>query len=201
MSTTKHAFKLCKHIGKHGIMMVFSWMVIFFPRFMLVLLLPFSLPPARVNELVLSIQIVLTTLVDWIKIKRIVTVCSFYFREIACHVPYAIISVHWTKASVVHLSVVNFSHFRPFLQPLNWIWHNLTGSKYSTASTKFVFSDRFINKDGCLVTLHFVIITQFVIHYKLRWIATQFVTHRIANCIVMATQFVMYYKLRQNFII
>ena len=52
-----------------------------------------------------------------------------------------------------------------------------------------------------LVTLQFVIITQFVIHYKLRWIATQFVIHHISNCVVMATRFVMYYKLRQNFII
>ena len=51
------------------------------------------------------------------------------------------------------------------------------------------------------VTLQFVIITQFVIHYKLRWIATQFVIHRISNCVVRVTQFVMYYKLRQNFII
>ena len=51
------------------------------------------------------------------------------------------------------------------------------------------------------VTLQFVIITQFVINYKLRWIATQFVIHRISNCVVMATRFVMYYKLRQNFII
>ena len=51
------------------------------------------------------------------------------------------------------------------------------------------------------VTLQFVIITQFVIHYKLRWIATQFVIHRISNCVVKATRFVMYYKLRQNFII
>ena len=50
-------------------------------------------------------------------------------------------------------------------------------------------------------TLQFVIITQFVINYKLRWIATQFVIHRISNCVVMATRFVMYYKLRQNFII
>ena len=32
-------------------------------------------------------------------------------------------------------------------------------------------------------------------------IATQFVIHRISNCVVMATRFVMYYKLRQNFII
>ena len=53
----------------------------------------------------------------------------------------------------------------------------------------------------CCVTLQFVIITQFVIHYKLRWIATQFVIHRISNCVVTATRFVMYYKLRQNFII
>ena len=52
-----------------------------------------------------------------------------------------------------------------------------------------------------VVTLQFVIITQFVIHYKLRWIATQFVIHCISNCVVMATRFVMYYKLRQNFII
>ena len=51
------------------------------------------------------------------------------------------------------------------------------------------------------VTLQFVMITQFVIHYKLRWIATQFVIHRISNCVVRATRFVMYYKLRQNFII
>ena len=51
------------------------------------------------------------------------------------------------------------------------------------------------------VTLQFVIITQFVINYKLRWIATQFVIHRISNCVVMTTRFVMYYKLRQNFII
>ena len=52
-----------------------------------------------------------------------------------------------------------------------------------------------------VVTLQFVIITQFVINYKLRRIATQFVIHRISNCVVMATRFVMYYKLRQNFII
>ena len=51
------------------------------------------------------------------------------------------------------------------------------------------------------VTLQFIIITQFVINYKLRWIATQFVIHRISNCVVMTTRFVMYYKLRQNFII
>ena len=51
------------------------------------------------------------------------------------------------------------------------------------------------------VTLQFVIISQFVINYKLRWIATQFVIHRISNCVVMTTRFVMYYKLRQNFII
>ena len=59
----------------------------------------------------------------------------------------------------------------------------------------------FLSKISCFVTLQFVIITQFVIHNKLRWIATQFVIHRISNCVVMATRFVMYYKLRQNFII
>ena len=58
-----------------------------------------------------------------------------------------------------------------------------------------------MNPQRRCVTLQFVIITQFVIHYKLRWIATQFVIHRISNCVVRATRFVMYYKLRQNFII
>ena len=58
-----------------------------------------------------------------------------------------------------------------------------------------------IRGQGGHVTLQFVIITQFVINYKLRWIATQFVIHRISNCVVMTTRFVMYYKLRQNFII
>ena len=52
-----------------------------------------------------------------------------------------------------------------------------------------------------IVTLQFVIIAQFVIHYKLRCIATQFVIQRISNCAVRATRFVMYYKLRHNFIV
>ena len=51
------------------------------------------------------------------------------------------------------------------------------------------------------VTSQFVIFTQFVIHNKLRLIATQFVIHRISNCVVRVTRFVIYYKLRQNFII
>ena len=42
--------------------------------------------------------------------------------------------------SVVRPSVVvNFSHFRLPLKPLNGIQRNLTGSKISTSSTKFVF--------------------------------------------------------------
>ena len=51
------------------------------------------------------------------------------------------------------------------------------------------------------VTLHFVIITHFVIHYKLRWISTQFVIHRISNWVTRATLFVIYYNMRQHFII
>ena len=53
------------------------------------------------------------------------------------------------------------------------------------------------------VTLHFVIITQFVIHYnyKLRWIATQFVINHFSKWDVRATRFAIYYKLRLNFII
>ena len=51
------------------------------------------------------------------------------------------------------------------------------------------------------VTLHFVIATQFVIYYKLRCIATQFVIHRISNWVATTTRFVIHYKLRQNFII
>ena len=39
------------------------------------------------------------------------------------------------RPSVVRPSVVNFSHFRLLL----WIRPNLTGSKFSTSSTKFVF--------------------------------------------------------------
>ena len=70
--------------------------------------------------------------------------------------------------------------------------------------TAHIFAGRLKERLGLrssYVTLQFVIITQFVINYKLRWIATQFVIHRISNCVVMTTQFVMNYNLRQNFII
>ena len=53
--------------------------------------------------------------------------------------------------------------------------------------------DKFQRGGGCYVAV--------CNNYAITQIATQFVIHRISNCVVMTTRFVMYYKLRQNFII
>ena len=101
-------------------------------------------------------------------------------------------------ASVIDKSQI----FSFFIQTTTTVLQKGLISVYRCSEISPFFYDNIIMlcSDG-FVTLQFVIITQFVIHYKLRWIATQFVIHRISNCVVRATRFVMYYKLHQNFII
>ena len=104
-----------------------------------------------------------------------------------------------SRTQRIYLTFYGFIDIYPYLsaeqpffpQPLKIL--RSVGVQKCIISTKLKFVS--------FVTLQFVIITQFVIHYKLRWIATQFVIPSISNCVARATRFVMYYKLRQNFII
>ena len=79
------------------------------------------------------------------------TICNKTFSVISNKESRLKAQVHYYDPvfSVVRLSIVNFSQFRPPQKLLNRIQRSLTGSKIPTPSTTFVFIRPFGNQDGC----------------------------------------------------